>query len=339
MKISAPARDYGIYKIRLMRDSEALAVVDLYRAVYGDHFPIKEMYDPDFIVKQQEAGLMYRVVAVDASEKVLAHHAMYRLAETYHGLYEAGQGMVYPEHRGKGFSNVLQEYIGHQLAAAVGVEEFWGESVTNHVMMQKAALYVGVKESGIELEVMPATSYEAEKSAPGRVGAVVCFLVIKEKPHTVFLPGPYAQLLQRIYENGKRDRKFAASTQALPEELRSRYVDTFISPAGLLRVSLFEAGKDLAEVTTGLVKKYTAAGAVVLQVLLPLDKPWSGAATEVLNRQGFFFSALVPRWFDADALMMQKLVHPTNYDDMKIHSEFAKTMLKFIIEDRARVEA
>lgn len=339
MKINVPSQAYGDYKIRLMRDSEAPAVVDLYRAVYGDHFPIKEMYDPKFIIRQQEEGLMYRVVAVDASDKVLAHHAMYRLAETYRGLYEAGQGMVYPEHRGKGFSNVLQEYIARTLAAAVRVEEFWGESVTNHVMMQKAALNVGVKESGIELEVMPAESYQAEKSAPGRVGAVVCFLVVKEKPQTIFLPDPYAQLLKKIYENGKRNRKFAAGVQVLPEGVRSRYTDTFISSAGVLRISLFEAGKDLSDVMTGLVKKYTASGAVVLQVLLPLDKPWSGAATEALNRQGFFFSALVPRWFDGDALMLQKLIHPTNYDEMKIHSDFAKEMLKFVIDDRIRVKS
>ncbi len=39
------------------------------RTVYGDHFPIREMYDPKYIVQQQEAGLMYRVV-VDAVEKV-----------------------------------------------------------------------------------------------------------------------------------------------------------------------------------------------------------------------------------------------------------------------------
>jgi len=336
MKINVPDQAYGDYKIRLMRDSEAPAVVDLYRAVYGDHFPIKEMYDPKFIIRQQEEGLMYRVVAVDASDKVLAHHAMYRLAETYRGLYEAGQGMVYPEHRGKGFSNVLQEYIARTLAAAVGVEEFWGESVTNHVMMQKAALNVGVKESGIELEVMPAESYQAEKSAPGRVGAVVCFLVVKEKPQTIFLPEPYAQLLKKIYENGKRNRKFAASVQTLPEGVRSRYADTFISSAGVLRVSLFEAGKDLSEVMTGLVKKYTAAGAVVLQVLLPLDKPWSGAATEVLNRQGFFFSALVPRWFDGDGLLLQKLECPPDFENIVLFSDFSKELLEFIRKDRER---
>ena len=108
MKITVPTQEYGEYRIRLMQEADAQAVVDLYRKIYGDHFPIKEMYDPQFIIEQQETGLMYRVVAVDAAERVLAHHAMYRLKETYHGLYEAGQGMVLPDYRGKGFSNVLQ---------------------------------------------------------------------------------------------------------------------------------------------------------------------------------------------------------------------------------------
>lgn len=339
MTIHVPPRDYEGYKIRLMRDTDAPAVVALYRAVYGDHFPIREMYDPKFIVQQQEAGLMYRVLAEEAGGKVVAHHAMFRLAENYRGLYEGGQGMVYPEYRGKGFSNVLQDYIGRELASAVGVEEFWGESVTNHVMMQKAALYVGVKETGIELDVMPAESYLAEKSAPGRVGAVVCNLVVKEKPHTVYLPAPYAEMLKKIYDNGKRKRQFETSTQPLQEGGQTRYADTFIPSASLLRLSIFEAGKDVDAVVAGLVEKYASAGAVVLQVLLPLDKAWSGALTDLLNRQGFFFAALVARWFDTDGLMLQKLAHPTNYDEMKIHSDFAKEMLNFIIQDRVRAES
>ena len=339
MKVSVPVQEYGEYKIRLMEDSDAPAVVALYRAVYGDHFPIKEMYDPDYIIRQQEEGLMYRVVAVDAAGKVLAHHAMYRLEETYHGLYEGGQGMVYPEHRGKGFSNVLQDYIGRVLGPAAGLEEFWGESVTNHVKMQKAALFVGVKETGIELEVMPAESYEAEKSAPGRVGAVVCNLVVREKPHRVFLPAPYAEVLKRIYENAKRKRQLEAATEPLSAAVQTRHAVTYIASAGVLRISVFEAGGDMGEVIAGLVDKYTAAGAVVFQVLLPLDKAYSGALTEALNKQGFFFSALVMRWFDADGLLLQKLAHPTDYDAIQIYSDFAKELLRFVIQDRMRVEA
>jgi hypothetical protein len=339
MKIEVPERNYEGYRIRLMQEADAPAVVALYRAVYGDHFPIKEMYNPQVIVQQQEAGLFYRVLAEGAGGKVVAHHAMYRLAENYRGLYEGGQGMVYPEYRGKGFSNVLQDYIVKELAAAVGVEEFWGESVTNHVMMQKAALYAGVKESGIELEVMPAESYLAEKSAPGRVGVVVCNMVVKERPHTVFLPDHYADWLKRIYANGKRQRTYEASTLPLPEGGQTRYVDTHIPSANLLRLSIFDAGKDAEIVIADVVKKHVAAGAVVLQALLPLDKPWSGALTQLLNRQGFFFAAMVARWFDADALMLQKLLRPTDYDQMKIHTDFAKDMLAFIIQDRKRVEA
>jgi len=339
MKINVPAQEYGEYKIRLMEDGDAPAVVALYRAVYGDHFPIKEMYDPQFIIQQQEAGLMYRVVAVDATGKVLAHHAMYRLEETYHGLYEAGQGMVYPEHRGKGFSNVLQDYISRVLGPAVGLEEFWGESVTNHVKMQKAALFVGVKETGIELEVMPAESYEAEKAAPGRVGAVVCNLVIREKPHTVFLPAPYADVLKRIYENAKRKRQWEVAAASLPEAVRTSHAVTYIASAGVLRISIFEAGGDVGEAVAGLVDKYAAAGAAVFQVFLPLDKAYSGALTEALNKQGFFFSALVMRWFDADGLLLQKLAHPTDYNAIQIYSDFAKELLRFVIQDRMRVEA
>ena len=339
MTINVPVKEYNGYKICLMRDSDAPAVVNIYRTIYGDQYPIKEMYDSRYIIAQQEEGLMYRVLARDSEGKVLAHHAMYRLKENYSGLYEGGQGMVLPEGRGKAFSNVLQDYMAQVLAPAVGVEELWGESVTNHVFMQKAVLFVGGKETGIELEVMPAESYEAEKSSPGRVSTVVSNFVLKEKPHTVFLPPPYAPLLKKIYDNAKRDRKFDAGTKDLSDSVKTRYANTFIPSAGVLRITLFEAGKDAGEIIADLVQKHTAAGAVVLQVFIPLGKAYSGTLTELLNREGFFFAALVARWFDADGLMLQKLVQPTNYDNIHLHSTFAKDMLKFIIQDRNRVEA
>ncbi len=101
MKITLPEQALGEYRVHLMKEQDAEGVVALYRAVYGDHYPIKEMYDPRYIIAQQEAGLMYRVLVTDAGEKVLGHHAMYRLNETYSGLYEGGQGMVLKEHRAR----------------------------------------------------------------------------------------------------------------------------------------------------------------------------------------------------------------------------------------------
>ena len=173
MKITFPEKELGDYKVRLMSKQDAEGVVALYRAIYGDNYPIKEMYDPQYIIEQQESVLMYRVVVVDSAGNVLGHHATYRLKETYHGLYEGGQGMVLKEYRGKGFDGALHSYIVRILMPGIGGEEIWGESVTNHVFMQKSTLSAGGKETGIELELMPADSYEVEKSAFGRVSAVV----------------------------------------------------------------------------------------------------------------------------------------------------------------------
>jgi hypothetical protein len=339
MKITVSAESFGDYKIRLMKEEDAPGVVNLYRTIYGDHYPIKEMYDPQYIIDQQDAGLMYRVLVVDASGKVLAQEALYRLGETYQGMYESGQGMVLREHRAKGFNDVMLGYIMKVLIPAVGVEEWWGETVTNHVFMQKSGIKTGAKEWGIELEIMPADSYEAEQSAKGRVSAVVQSVAFRDKSHTVFLPVPYQEILRKLYDAGKRERQFEASAEALPEAGQTRCTETYIAGAGVLRMTVLEAGPDAEEVIARAVKKYIAAGAVVLQAFLPLDKPWVGALTEVLNRQGFFFSAVMPRWFNADALLLQKLVMPTDYNNIQIYSDFAKDLLQFIIKDRQRVEA
>ncbi|MDD3249818.1 MAG: hypothetical protein PHF23_05575 [Smithellaceae bacterium] len=339
MKINVPAQELGEYQVRLMRDADAPGVVALYRAIYGEHYPIKEMYDADYIIKQQEAEMMYRVIVADAAGNILGHSGLYRLQGAYTGLYEGGQGMVRAEARSKGFNNAIYSYIMQILLPAVGVEEIWGESVTNHVFMQKTAISIGTKETGIELELMPGESYEAEKSASGRVSAVVACACVKEKPHTVFLPAPYADILKKIYVHAKRDRQLKTAAGVLPQKVKTSYFDAFIAGAGVLRVFVHEAGADAGETMAGLVKKYLDAGAVVLQVFLPLNQPWSGALTEILNRLGFFFAAVAPRWFDADGLLMQKLVNPTNYDEIRLYSDFAKEMLQFIIEDRNRAEA
>lgn len=338
MKIDAPVQTLGEHEIRLMRESDAPRVVDLYRAIYGDYYPIAEMYDPQHLFRQQEAGLMCRAVIADATGRILGQYGLFRLNECYHGLYEAGHAMVLKECRGMGYETALHVYAIRVLMPLIGGEELWGETVANHVFMQRSALRIGAKEWGIELDLMPAESYASEKSASGRVSAVVHSVCYREKPHTVYLPVPYADLLKNIYDHAGRNRRLEAASGALPEDIETRYAETFIAGAGVLRVSVLEAGADAAALTDRLVKKYTETGAVVLQVFLPLDQPVSGALVDVLNRRGFFFSAVVPRWFDADALVMQKLTQSTDYGQIHLVSDLAKEMLSVIREDRSRVE-
>ncbi len=109
---------------------------------------------------------------------------------------------------------------------------------------------------------------------------------------------------------------------------------TYIAGAGVLRMTVRMAGEDVEGQVASLMSRYLDEGAEVFQVFLPLDKPYSGALTEAMRRQGFFFGAVLPRWFDADGLLLQKLVRPPDPDRIRLYSDFARELLAFIIGDR-----
>ncbi len=332
-----PEKLLGTYSLHMMREGEAPGVVDLYRHTYGDLYPIKEMYDADYILDQQRQGFAYRVVVTDAAGQVVAHQGIFRLPEVYKGLYENGHGMVHTECRNQGLSSATFNYISEVMAPGLEIEEQWGEAVCNHLMSQKGALDSGFKETGLELDLMPAATYDTEKGRPGRVGVLVASNAYIEKAQEVFLPFQYKEILRRIYSNAGRERSLKTGGASLPEDQKTATRMTFFKGPGVLRVSVMTVGNDLDEHLHKIWDEYAGRDAYVLQAVISLQHPWSGAAVEVLNRQGFFFGALVPRWFDSDGLMLQRTLHEPDYEGLHLYSDFAHELLEYIRQDRCRV--
>ena len=73
---------------------------------------------------------------------------------------------------------------------------------------------------------------------------------------------------------------------------------------------------------------------MVFQVWLNLTEPWAGEAVELLRGRGYFFGAAMPRWFDGDGLLMQKLDCPPDFEELVLLSDFSKELLEFIRADR-----
>jgi hypothetical protein len=51
------------FDIGIMRPEDVRGVVELFRTVYGDGYPIKKMYDPAHLLGRQERGEMDHIVA------------------------------------------------------------------------------------------------------------------------------------------------------------------------------------------------------------------------------------------------------------------------------------
>ena len=97
-------------------------------------------------------------------------------------------------------------------------------------------------------------------------------------------------------------------------------------------------GHDLADYLTNLENQALAQKAVVIQVWLKLSAPWSGPAVDILRSKGYFFGGVLPRWFDEDGLLMQKLVCEPDFDGIQLYSDEAKEILSIVKEDWARTK-
>ena len=75
----------------------------------------------------------------------------------------------------------------------------------------------------------------------------------------------------------------------------------------------------------------------MIEAWLPLAWPWSGAAAQVLGEQGFFVGGIMPRWFDEDGMLLQKLMGPPHWDQIQIQFPRAQKILDMVRADWQRV--
>ena len=115
-----------------------------------------------------------RIVALEHS-KIIGQTAIYSFTSPNPSLYEEGQGIVLPEYRNQ---KILEKCLGygHQVVyPQLQIEQVWAEAVCNHIFTQKAGARLGYFETGLELDLMPASSYVKEQSSQGRVAAFLMF--------------------------------------------------------------------------------------------------------------------------------------------------------------------
>jgi len=102
------------------------------------------------------------------------------------------------------------------------------------------------------------------------------------------------------------------------------------------RINAPETGGDFADLISILEDRLRKEQTLVFQVFLNLTEPWVGEAVDILRSQGYFFGGVMPRWFDGDGLLMQKLECPPNFENIILFLDSSKELLTFIQRDWER---
>ncbi len=334
---TAGPKEEQSWEIDVFRPADAAGVVALYRAVYGENYPMREVYDPQTLIRQGETGEAYRVVVRTTAGEVVGHMAFYRSSPPNPRLYESGQLMVRQDYRLTDMAFKLSRYSIKEIPLRHGLAQIWGEAVCNHIFTQRMCKIEDFYETALEIDLMPAESYEKaftkSMDNTGRVSTLIVFKTFKTRGQTIYLPSVYEESLQYLYSAADFGHRYIRSDAPFPASVTTKGEIQLFPTAGVARLTFEEIGGDFESCLDGFEKQAETSGSVVVQVFLKLTQPWTGAAVDVLRRHGYFLGGILPRWFDDDGLLMQKIGATPNFGGIHLYSKRAKKILEIVKND------
>ncbi|OGP92803.1 MAG: hypothetical protein A2Z19_01865 [Deltaproteobacteria bacterium RBG_16_54_18] len=325
-------------EIDLFRPEDALGVTSLFKTVYGDGYPIQKFIQPELLIEENAAGRTISSVARTPKGDIVGHNAIFQSAP-YDRIYESGAGLVHPAYRGG--KGIFTSLVAHGIEVGrneFGIEAVFGEAVCNHLFSQKVTINLDAITQAIEVDLMPASAYDKEKSATGRVASLLDFKTLKPKPHTVWLPAAYEENLRFIYSGLDDERRCAVADKDPPPDSVTSIKTQVFDFANVARFVVDEAGADFEESLDTHEKAVREKGIIVIQVWVKLSCSWSGRIVDALNKKGYFLGGILPRWFDEDGMLLQKVIGEPNWDGIQLYSDRAKKILDMMKADWRRID-
>ncbi len=323
------------YAIDLFRPDDARGVSLLFKEVYGDGYPVKLVYDADEFARAVDRQDYIPVVARTPDRSIVGFAAFYRSTPNPK-LYEMGLAMVSAKYRGTPIIGLLFRRLVKTAFLSPEFDAFFGETVCNHVLTQKATAVFKAVETAIEVDLMPSETYEKEKSAEGRVSTVISVRTLVPRPHVIYVPEIYEGYLAYVYHDFDDSRTFKRSDEEFSPGIYTNMAAQVYEGANIARISVKEAGADFETVLDLEEKKLQNKGICVIQVFLNISMPWVGRCVEILRSRGYFFCGTFPRWFGDDALLMENIKGQPNWEGIKLYSHRAREILNLIREDQDR---
>lgn len=317
----------------LFRPEDAGGVAELFLMVYGQGYPIQTYLDAERLREENAAKRIISSVARTPRGDIVAHNALFRSAP-WEGVYESGAGVVHPQYRGgKGLFTGLIEHGLKRAAPAFDVSGVYGEAVCNHVFSQKATHGFGMVTCAIEVDLMPAEAYAKEQSAAGRVASIFDFITLRPRRHSVHVPSRYAEAFRFLYRDLDDQRDLEVSEAPLPAAAISEVTARVFDFAQVARIAVHRAGGDVLFRLEEQESDAVQQGVRVLQIWLNLAEPWVGAVADGLRARGYFLGGLLPRWFDSDGMLLQKVLHRPHWEDIHLHFDRAKRIRDLAFAD------
>jgi hypothetical protein len=196
---------------------------------------------------------------------------------------------------------------------------------------------LGFQESGLEVDLMPASAYTKEQDAHGRVSVLLGYFMHKSRQQTVYLPKAYRDPLEYLYAGLEVERSFEKTENNFPADSTTRAEIDLFESAQVARTAIHRIGSDFETWVMRMEADAFKKNISVFHVWLPLTSPFAPVATDILRTHGYFIGGVLPNRFGKDGLLMQKLAGPTKWEGIALYSDRAKRIGEIVRSDWERV--
>jgi hypothetical protein len=319
--------------LRRLGRPEAPGVTRLVTLVYEDGYYPRDLYDPEQIVRLNEAGRLVSVVAVNSVGDVVGHYALER--PQLGAIAEASDAIVQPDYRHHHLLEQMRILLREE-AIREGLTGLVGYAVTNHTFTQKAEQHFGAHPCGLALGLWPRSFHNMPEPLTQRMSFAIYFKFLRRPARVVHVATHHREMIARIYQQ-----------YDIPVQLRE---DEPVAGTGVV-VAEYDAALETGTVRVYRMGADTAAairqacwdlcegsGAKALTLEIPMSQ--SGAAAVCLAAEvvGFFFSGLGPAFAgEEDVLLLQLLREDLDLSQLQIEQPFARELLTYVAGERERV--
>ncbi|MDQ7824331.1 MAG: hypothetical protein RDV48_16130 [Candidatus Eremiobacteraeota bacterium] len=322
------------FEVDSFRPEDAWGIARIFYAVYGDQYPVDTYYIPGKLIEENENKSVLSAVARTSSGAIVGHGAIYRSSAPCEGTCEIGQFIVHPLYRRSLAMLKIQNYLLDRIAPAHELCTLFGEAVCHHLITQKLSILAGYHETAIEVGLLPAATYQCKDFPEDRISTLLTFRELRKKRQIIHIPEEYREALAFVFDGMDLDRDFREGDPSMPSA-ETELTTQFFDDAHVARVRVSAAGRSFEKSVGNFEALAARKGIRVMQFCLNLADSASGYAVKVLRSRGYFLGGFLPRWFDTDGLLLQKVLDLPAYDSIRLASDKARRILELIKKDAA----
>lgn len=317
---------------RMGTPEDAEGICRLTWRTYGGTYQHDEYYQPDRLAAMIADGLQASFVVACPDGEIIGHSAVL-LEHPDDVVVEGGRAMVDPRFRGHHLMGAARDLRSGWLREH-GILALEGAAVTAHTRSQTDRPVMS-----IQLGFLPPIVFRGiEGTAMAHREAVAggIFPVAPIPSQRVALPRRDAEMIMEIYRQSDLPRAPLATTRDPAARSRSHLALEARGDLGHAVITCDRIGADLALEVRQRVEAVGGGGIEVVYADVPLDRPAAPWAAEVLNREGFIFSGVLPLARRGTDVVRYQRLGSTVVDPDEIHLRhpFARTLLDYALGQR-----